>query len=142
MDENSGISGFRLKPVFSQSGSLMTGIIGSTVALGDFKIDFVGEGATIQDTFYSSLLSSGPHKFTENVLERLRLYQNGKNRVIGLDPNHLSSDEPNLIIYQVNAQLPFEIDIVFNTLPNLSKFFQVKTYAKKTALVFFMKNFY
>ena len=35
--------------------------------------------------------------------------------IIGLDPNHLKSDNPNLIVYQVIAKLPFTMDAVFTT---------------------------
>ena len=41
------------------------------------------------------------------------MYQDGKSRIIGLDPQHLRSENPNLIVYQINVQVPSEIDITF-----------------------------
>ena len=60
------------------------------------------------------ICSAGPHEFTQNVLKRLRSIKNGPNFIIGMDPEHMRSSDPNLILYQINAQLPFEIDVVFN----------------------------
>ena len=34
---------------------------------------------------------------------------------IGLDSGYMKADNPNLIVYQVNAELPLEIDVSFMT---------------------------
>ena len=59
-----------------------------------------GEG--LIRNFFSVVDSPGPHKFTESVMNRLRMYDN--KRVIGLDnrgagPNMRS----NLVVYQVTV---------------------------------------
>ena len=55
----------------------------------------------------------GPSKYTDSVLGSLRLF---KQRVVGLDQNYRREDErPDFIVYQVLAQLPFELDVVFKS---------------------------
>lgn len=109
MDENA--SGYTLRPILSDSE--MTGIIGNTNGLGDFQLHFSSD-AHDQQSFYSLMDTAGPHKFTESVMQRLKLFQMGNSRVIGLDAEHLRSSDPNLVVYQVNAQIPFEIDVSFS----------------------------
>ena len=41
----------------------------------------------------------------------------GSENVIGPDPQGRQSSDPNLIVHQINAKLPFEIDVVFNPSP-------------------------
>ena len=109
MDENP--SNFKLAPMML--GDRLTGIMGKTNSLGDFRMNFVTKNGIKRD-FYSLIESLGPHKFTENVMHRLRRFGQG-NENIGLDSDHMSAKvmDPNMIVYQVNAELPFEIDIEF-----------------------------
>ena len=107
MDDNS--SGFKLSPMMI--GDKMSGIMGKTNSLGDFRMNFVTKNG-VKRQFYSLIESLGPHKFTENVMHRLRRFGQG-NDAIGLDSDHMSAQNPNLIVYQVNADLPFEMDIEF-----------------------------
>ena len=107
MDDNS--SGFKLAPMMI--GDKMSGIMGKTNSLGDFRMNFVTKNG-VKREFYSLIESLGPHKFTENVMHRLRRFGQG-NDAIGLDSDHMSAQNPNLIVYQVNADLPFEMDIEF-----------------------------
>ena len=112
MDEKS--SDFTLRPILSEGqNSEMTGIVGKTSSLDDFRLNFFSENGVTQ-SFYSLIDTPGPQKFTESVMQRLRLFQMGSKRIIGLDSEHLRSSDPNLIVYQVNAELPFKIDITFN----------------------------
>ena len=58
--------------------------------------------------------SPGPHKFTESVLNRLRMYDNKK--VIGLDnrgagPNMRS----NLVVYQASNSQPKADNVIFSS---------------------------
>ena len=114
MDENS--SGYKLRPVFGgPDAQQMTGIVGKTNALGDFKMDFVtNSGSNIRHSFHSSIESAGPHRFSDDVKARLRMINIGSENVIGLNPETTKAADPNMILYQINAQLPFEIDVVFN----------------------------
>jgi mannosyl-oligosaccharide glucosidase len=125
MDENS--KNYQLRPIFGgHDASQITGIVGRTDNLGDFKVDFVSQEIhKVRHTFYSSIDSPGPFKFTDGVMQRLRLYQMDKEKIIGLDFQHLKSDDPNLIVYQVIAELPFEMDIVFS--PNQQESSTLKT---------------
>ena len=65
MDENS--IGYKLKPIMDEHGQV-SGIIGKTLELGDFQLNFHSKGA--KQSYYSMIDSPGPHKFTENVLHR------------------------------------------------------------------------
>lgn len=132
MDENA--SGYKLRPVFGGAdSSQMTGIVGKTEHLGDFRMDFVSQNLpSIKETFYACIDSPGPHKFTESMMQRLRLFQMGNVKVIGIDSQHLKSDNPNFIIYQINAKLPFEIDIVFSPHQLMSKYYLVH-FTEKTS---------
>ncbi len=66
----------------------------------------------------SNHFSEGTHKFWNSVAGRMKQYPSKNQKepiIIGLDPNHLKSDNPNLIVYQVIAKLPFTMDAVFTT---------------------------
>ena len=53
--------------------------------------------------FFSVIDSPGPHKFTESVLNRLRMYDNKK--VIGLDNRGAGPNmRANLVVYQVRVK--------------------------------------
>lgn len=65
---------------------------------------------------YSINFSPGPHKFTDSVLGRLRLFDK---KVIGLDGGRES--DANLVVYQVNAEIPFELDIAFESGSNRAR---------------------
>lgn len=57
----------------------------------------------------------GPSTFTEAVTERLRLF--GDN-VIGLDSDMAGQrplDQPDLVVYQINAMTPFSLDVIFES---------------------------
>ena len=109
MDENSLT--FNLAPLMV--GDKMTGIIGKTSSLGDFRMDFVASNKSqVKRTFYSFIDSPGPHKFTDSVRQSLRLFGEGHDN-IGLDSDPNSTKNPNLIVYQVTAKIPFDIDIMF-----------------------------
>ena len=50
------------------------------------------------------IFSPGPYKFTDTLMERLRMFKDEKNSgkpIIGLDPNHLKTENPNFVVYQV-----------------------------------------
>lgn len=119
MDE--GNSGGQLRPLFGgRDANQMTGIVGSTNSLDDFTLTFSpteedSSNTRVRHVFHATADSPGPHKFTETVMQRLRLYQHDKLRIIGLDPTHLKSDNPNFVVYQVNAMLPFQLDVVFKS---------------------------
>ena len=112
MDENA--IGYKLKPILSENGQVV-GIVGKTLELGDFQLNFHTENAQIKQSYYSLIESDGPQKFTDNVMQRLRLFNDGKNRNIGLDSQHMRSESPNLIVYQINVQVPFEIDVTLKS---------------------------
>ena len=65
MDDNS--IGYKLKPIMDEHGQV-SGIIGKTLELGDFQLNFHSKGA--KQSYYSMIESPGPDKFTENVLHR------------------------------------------------------------------------
>ena len=80
----------------------MHGVSGRSQGLGDFGVKFHPRGEGLIRNFFSVIDSPGPHKFTESVMNRLRMYDNKK--VIGLDnrgagPNMRS----NLVVYQVRV---------------------------------------
>merc|ERR1712029_996934 len=112
MDENA--IGYKWKPILSENGQVV-GIVGKTLELGDFQLNFHTENAQIKQSYYSLIESDGPQKFTDNVMQRLRLFNDGKNRSIGLDSQHMRSESPNLIVYQINVQVPFEIDVTLKS---------------------------
>ena len=116
MDENS--SGYQLRPVFAGANDQkMTGIVGKTIGLGDFRMNFVPKSESpqnIRHTFHSLVHSAGPHEFTQSVEKRLRLKKIENEFIIFLDPEQSKSTDPNMILYQITAQIPFEIDVVFN----------------------------
>ncbi len=70
------------------------------------------------DTIFSP---GGPHKFTDSVLGRLRMYkQEGhqSSSVIGLDtppPGAVTQAKGNILAYQVTAEVPFALDVVFQS---------------------------
>ena len=108
---------FNLAPVMV--GDKMTGIIGKTSSLGDFRMDFVANNKSqVKRTSYSSIDSPGPHKFTESVQnsiwKSLRQFEEG-NYNIGPNSDPNATKSPNLIVYQVTAEIPFDIDISFMT---------------------------
>lgn len=61
----------------------------------------------------------GPHKFTDSVLGRLRMYKN-KGNAIGLDSpaSGQGLEGSNLVVYQVTADIPFELEVVFEAAAN------------------------
>lgn len=116
-----------LEPVFSHSGEVMTGISGRTENLGRFQMNFFATNGTqinVKQIFHSAAESPGPYKFTETVMQRLRMYKTEQTAaslpIIGLDPNHLKSDRPNFVVFQVNAVMPFQLDVRFTLQDSLN----------------------
>ncbi len=110
MDEKA--QDYTMRPIMS--GKDMIGIVGKTETLSGFRVDFVPHQSQANEAFYSLIDSQGPQAYSDNVLQRLKVFQVGGQRVIGLDSEHMRSQDPNLIVYQVNAQLPFEMDVSFS----------------------------
>ena len=127
LDASSGVSDNIVEPSFEdpQDPGRITGISGMTSALGKFKLSFVidKDSATkVQQFFYTVVNSKGPEQFTNDILQRLRLYssdekggkRNSKNNIIGLDPNYNGKDPANFVALQVNFKLPFTLDVVYH----------------------------
>ena len=125
MDENA--IGYKLKPILSENGQVV-GIVGKTLELGDFQLYFHTENAHVKQSYYSLIDSAGPQKFTDNVMQRLRLFNDGKSRNIGLDSQHMRSESPNLIVDQINVQVPFEIDVTLKPAASDAPELKVQTY--------------
>lgn len=51
-------------------------------------------------------------------MRQLRRYEDKK--AIGLDANFNAEGDPNLLVYQVNAVTPFELDVVFESGANIN----------------------
>ena len=63
------------------------------------------------EIIYNLFWSFGPGQFTSDVQNRLRMIKTGESgpNIIGPDPQGRQSSDPNLIVHQINAKLPFEI---------------------------------
>ena len=59
---------------------------------------------------FFSFSSPGPQKFTDSVLQRLKMHSGN---IVGLDAT--VDQDSNMIIYQVNVVPPFEIDVLFHS---------------------------
>ena len=125
LDENYDTQISALEPTFEDplNPSRVTGVSGSTPSLGKFKISFVinkDSAPNVHQFFHTALTSKGPDQFTNNIMQKLRLYgsneggaRSTKNSIIGLDPNFDGNDPANFVAIQINFKLPFSLDIVF-----------------------------
>lgn len=114
-----------LEPTFEDplNPNRVTGISGVTSSLGKFKVSFAinkGSAPNVHQFFHTAVASKGPDQFTNDILQKLRLYgsneggaRSTKNNIIGLDPNFEGNDPANFVAIQINFKLPFSLDIVF-----------------------------
>ncbi|TRY78619.1 hypothetical protein TCAL_06619 [Tigriopus californicus] len=108
-----------LLPVLDASDALrMNEISGTSPTLGSFRVKFVENGQAKQH-FHAKLISPGPQSYTDLVMRQLRRYED-KQAAIGLDPTSNVEGDPNLLVYQVNAVTPFELDVVFESGANMA----------------------
>ena len=127
LDAANGLSDNIIEPSFEdpQDPGRITGISGITSALGKFKLSFVIDkesASKVQQFFYTVVKSKGPDQFTNDILQRLRLYssdekggkRNSKNNIIGIDPNYDGKDPANFVALQVNFKVPFTLDVVYH----------------------------
>eukprot|EP00095_Tigriopus_kingsejongensis_P012036 snap_masked-scaffold90_size386344-processed-gene-0.0 protein:Tk12036 transcript:snap_masked-scaffold90_size386344-processed-gene-0.0-mRNA-1 annotation:"mannosyl-oligosaccharide glucosidase-like" len=107
-----------LNPVLNhQDVNHMEEISGRTSNLGSFRVKFVDNGS-VKQHFHAQIMSPGPQSYTDLVMKQLRRFD--KN-IIGLDANpNLPSGNPDLLVYQVNVNAPFEMDIVFESDSNVA----------------------
>lgn len=70
-------------------------------------------------------------------MQKLRMIKDPQQKVgaplIGLDPNHPRADKANLAVYQVVAQLPFQLDVSFTLSDSGSWWFLFKNKLEKQA---------
>ena len=127
LDASNGINDNIVEPSFEdpQDPGRITGISGITSSLGKFKLSFVMDkdsASKVQQFFYTVVKSKGPDQFTNDILQRLRLYssdakggkRNSKNNIIGLDPKYDGKDPANFVALQINFKLPFTLDVVYH----------------------------
>ena len=125
LDANHDTQGSALQPTVEDPSNpnKVTGIWGITPSLGKFKVSFNNNkdsDLNVHQFFHTALTSKGPDQFTNNIMQKLRLYgsseggvRSTKNSIIGLDPNFEGNDPANFVAIQINFKLPFSLDIVF-----------------------------
>ena len=126
-DANHDMKGSKLEPTFEdpQDPSRITGISGITSSLKKFKISFVinkESALKVHQFFHTVANSKGPDQFTNDILQRLRLYSsdekvakpNAKNNIIGLDAQLNGNDPVNFAAIQINFKVPFTLDVVYH----------------------------
>uniref|UniRef100_A0A0K2TMD1 Mannosyl-oligosaccharide glucosidase n=1 Tax=Lepeophtheirus salmonis TaxID=72036 RepID=A0A0K2TMD1_LEPSM len=89
-------------------------IYGSTSHLGNFKMSFHEKGKGIIGIYNAALETPGPHKYSEVVMRSLKL----KDGMIALE--RPTAEHPDLAVYQIVAKFPFELEVVFSPLDNVS----------------------
>ncbi|CAB4068720.1 MOGS [Lepeophtheirus salmonis] len=89
-------------------------IYGSTSHLGIFKMSFHEKGKGIIGIYNAALETPGPHKYSEVVMRSLKL----KDGMIALE--RPTAEHPDLAVYQIVAKFPFELEVVFSPLDNVS----------------------
>lgn len=124
-----------LTPVFgsAEDPRRMTGVTGRTHSLGRFEVNFVVDqmqppSGPSPQFFFTGLNIPRPDQYTNAVMSKLRLYQDGSGaagkggaskkgrQIIGLESIVDTTDgQPNFLAIQVNAKIPFEFDVVFRS---------------------------
>ena len=95
---------------------------GNSEALGNFRLHVLKSQGQVLRNYYLSTMHEGFHMLRESVLRGFRLYQEqeGENKFIGLAGQLFTKEDkhhkPNFIVFQVTGIVPFEIDVVFETL--------------------------
>ncbi|PNF40173.1 Mannosyl-oligosaccharide glucosidase GCS1 [Cryptotermes secundus] len=113
-----------IKPEHFQNGLFM-GVTGETEGLGAFALKLYNHSGQVESESYLSTVTQGLHVLKETVFSSLRLvtdHQKGNRRHIVLPGELLPSSgpdgkraEPNFVVTQVTARVPFELDFVFES---------------------------
>lgn len=113
-----------IKP--SRFGSqLLMGVTGETAGLGAFTVKLYNHSGQVEHESYLSTVTQGLHMLKETVITSLRLVtdrQKGNKKRIVLPGELLPSSgaegkraEPNLVVTQITARVPFEFDMAFES---------------------------
>lgn len=104
---------------------LLTGVTGETDGLGAFTVKFYNHSGQVEDVSYLSTITEGLHVLKETVITSLRVItdpQKGIQKRIILPGELLPSSgaegkraEPNLVVTQVTARVPFELEMAFES---------------------------
>ena len=102
---------------------LLTGVIGETEGLGAFNIKLYNHSGEVEHESFLSCAAQGLHVLKETIVASLRLItdrQKGNQRRIVLPGELLPivdgrKAEPNFIVTQITAKVPFEVDMVFES---------------------------
>lgn len=114
-------TGGNIKPTYAT----MYGIEGETKGLGSFKINLHDtKGKVVRQSFLSTVAPS-LQALRETVLSNLRLANDKttKEKFIILSGDTLDPmTKPNFVALQINVELPFTLDITFQSVSNMSSF--------------------
>lgn len=104
---------------------ILTGIIGETEGLGAFTVKLYNHTGEVEHESYLSTATHGLHVLKETVVASLRLVtdrEKGNQKRIILPGELLPTSgpdgrraEPNFVVTQVTARVPFELDMVFES---------------------------
>lgn len=110
-----------LKPTYAN----MYGIEGNTKGLGNFKINLHNSGGAIKRQSFLSTYAPSLQYLRESVLSNLRLAKDKETqeRLILLAGDTLDHEtKPNFVAIQLTVELPFTLDITFQSTANSSSF--------------------
>ncbi|XP_012259973.1 mannosyl-oligosaccharide glucosidase [Athalia rosae] len=101
----------------------LTGVTGETDGLGTFKLDINPISGVVEEHSYLVTAAPGLHVLKETVLHNLQLASQkvGSKRRIILGGEQLPLDtkgkevQPNFIVSQVTAKIPFEFEVTFES---------------------------
>lgn len=114
-------TGGHIKPTYAT----MYGIEGETKGLGNFKINLHNTKGNIVRQSFLSTIAPSLQSLRETVLSNLRLASDKvtKEKFIILAGDTLDeTKKPNFVALQVNVELPFTLDITFQSVSNMSSF--------------------
>lgn len=112
----------KIRAVLGEKNRL-TGMEGNTEGLGFFTINLIPTLGHIEEHSFLATVAPGLHLLKETVLQNLRIasYKGSTKKHIVLGGEQLSSThdgtklEPNFIVTQVTAKIPFEFEISFES---------------------------
>lgn len=109
-----------IQPMIGTSQSLGS-LRGISDSVGGFRLHVLNASGTIVNHHLLSTKHMGLHMLKETVYKGLRVFQgkSEKDKYIGLAGEMFSHEDtlrqPNFVVFQVTGELPFEVDIVYES---------------------------